>query len=130
MSSGVYALIIRLNKDETIRIGKLCKRNFKKGFYVYVGSALNNLEKRIDRHRRKRKKLFWHIDYLLNSKYAKISEVLVIKTNKKMECKLNRIISNMDNARILVKGFGCSDCICKSHLTYFDEINLIKMIKI
>jgi Uri superfamily endonuclease len=64
---GTYALIIELASDERISVGKLGKINFKKGYYLYVGSGQNSLEARIARHLRKRKKKFWHIDYLLAS---------------------------------------------------------------
>lgn len=30
---------------------------------MYVGSAKANLTKRIERHKRKRKKMHWHLDY-------------------------------------------------------------------
>ena len=124
MSSGVYALIIKLNKDQAIRIGNR-RMDFEKGFYIYIGSALNNLEKRIERHRKKGKKLFWHIDYLLNSKHARISEVLLLKTKSRLECKFSRIVSSIPGA-ISIKKFGCSDCRCKSHLYYFSELDLKK----
>lgn len=119
--SGIYSLVIKLDNGQTIKIGKLRKQKFKKGFYVYTGSALNGLEARIARHKRKTKKLFWHIDYMLASKQAKIFKVFTIQTNKRMECEFNRIIQTSPHAKAIVKGFGCSDCNCKSHLVYFGE---------
>ena len=62
---GTYCLIIQLKKDSRIEIGKLGLLNFDKGYYVYVGSALNSLEARLERHLKTEKKLFWHVDYLL-----------------------------------------------------------------
>lgn len=47
---GCYCLIIKLEKNEKIKIGKLGSINFKKGHYVYVGSAMNSLESRLKRH--------------------------------------------------------------------------------
>ena len=61
---GCYILLIKLEKDKIIKIGKFVNRLFKKGFYVYIGSALNGLENRINRHLRNNKKIHWHIDYL------------------------------------------------------------------
>ena len=52
---GSYVLIIELNQDITIYIGSLGSIFFKKGFYSYIGSALNDLENRIKRHIRKKK---------------------------------------------------------------------------
>ncbi len=127
--SGIYSLIIKLDKDLSIKIGKFGRVNFPKGFYIYTGSALNGLKSRIDRHRRKKKKKLWHIDYLLASKHTKILEVIAIEIDKRLECRLNGIISSLPNSQFLVKGFGCSDCKCKSHLVYFGSENLIKQTK-
>jgi Uri superfamily endonuclease len=118
--SGVYALIIKMGKNQTIKIGKLGKIKFSKGFYVYTGSAMNGLQARLSRHKRKVKKLFWHIDYLLASKYTKISEIFVLKTKQRIECKLNKIFAEMHGAKP-VRNFGCSDCSCYSHLICFDQ---------
>ncbi len=41
---------------------------FEKGYYVYVGSALGTLSRRVHRHELKNKKLHWHIDYITPSK--------------------------------------------------------------
>ena len=117
MVKGAYLLIIHLSKSKKIKIGKLGYIFFKKGNYIYVGSALNNLEKRIQRHKSKRKKLRWHIDYFL--RFGRISGVSAIKTNKKIECKLSEKILKIAEAS--VKNFGCSDCRCNSHLYYFDK---------
>ena len=123
--SGIYCLFIKLSKDQKIRIGKLGRIFFPKGVYVYTGSAMNGLITRIDRHKRKQKKLFWHIDYLL--KHAKIFHVISIKTNKRLECALNNMVSKLPNAKP-IKGFGCSDCKCESHLFYFPEKNFKQII--
>ncbi len=46
-------------------VGRLGKREFDAGLYVYTGSALNSLPGRVGRHLRKLKKKHWHIDYLI-----------------------------------------------------------------
>ncbi|NOQ37998.1 DUF123 domain-containing protein, partial [archaeon] len=69
---GVYVLIVKVDKDIQEKIGALGKIRFCRGTYAYVGSAQNGLEKRIARHLSKKKSLFWHIDYLLNSRHAKV----------------------------------------------------------
>ena len=68
---GVYVLLVSVCRQIIVDIGKLGAVTFRKGFYAYVGSDQNNLEKRIARHLRRNKRIFWHIDYLLDSKYAK-----------------------------------------------------------
>jgi len=121
---GTYILIIELNSDKKIQIGKFDKIFFKKGFYIYVGSALNGLDQRIKRHLKKDKKMHWHIDYLL--KDSEIVKILYRKNNYKEECKIAKnFIQKLEN----IAGFGCSDCKCKSHLfygTYKDVFNSIK----
>jgi len=110
---GIYCLIIKVKTDITPKIGALGKIRFKKGIYVYTGSAQNNLEKRIKRHLSKKKKLKWHIDYLLKNNFVKIERVLYKKAKKPGEC---RIVNKLTKTEIPIKKFGCSDCNCKSHL--------------
>lgn len=115
---ATYCLIIKLNKNSKIEIGKKGAISFKKGYYVYIGSALNSLERRIKRHFSSKKKLFWHIDYLLNSHDSKIEEGVFERTNQKWECEIAKEISTDG---LPVNGFGCSDCKCKAHLFYFEN---------
>jgi sugar fermentation stimulation protein A len=104
-----------LNSDKRISVGKLGELSFKKGYYGYVGSALNNLSKRIERHKRKEKKIRWHIDYLLN--HAKVVGVETVETLKKIECSVNDKVSRVSSE--IISSFGSSDCKCKGHLHYF-----------
>jgi Uri superfamily endonuclease len=111
---GVYYLVLELEKDSRIRVGKRTLF-FGQGSYVYVGSALNNLEKRIRRHLSTKKALHWHIDYF--SRKARIVGYRTFETTKRMECLLSRKVEAL--ADDSVAGFGCSDCRCRSHLHYF-----------
>ena len=119
---GSYVLLIELEKDSTITIGKLGKIFFKKGFYAYVGSALNGLEQRIQRHKSSDKKMHWHIDYLL--KYAEIKDAFYRESNKKEECQIANKFGKLET----ISGFGCSDCNCKSHLFYGSENDILQII--
>lgn len=121
---GCYVLLINLKEDQNIAFGTKHNDDFKKGYYAYVGSALHGLEHRIQRHLRHNKKMFWHIDYLL--KYATITQVYYKENSYREEC----IIANQlqQNAKS-VKGFGCSDCRCISHLFYAPYAQLIKMMQ-
>ncbi len=110
---GIYAIVIRVTKDTAVNVGALGEISFKKGKYVYVGSAQTNLEQRVKRHLRKEKSLFWHIDYLLSSDAAKVIRVLCREGGKVEECQIANEISEKGEA---VSCFGCSDCHCKSHL--------------
>jgi Uri superfamily endonuclease len=121
---GSYILVIELKRDKTIQVGKLGKIFFKKGFYVYVGSALNGLEQRIRRHLRSNKKRYWHIDYLLQ--YATITNVFYKESKDKEECKIAGILAKKLKS---IQSFGSSDCKCKSHLFYRSKKGLENIIK-
>ncbi len=109
---GSYIVILYLNKPENLKVGKLGTVHLEKGFYLYVGSAERGLSKRMDRHKRKTKKKFWHIDYL--TEVAHYCKVLPIRTSFNLECKIASRLKNI--ADWTIPSFGCSDCYCDSHL--------------
>lgn len=111
--NGIYVLIIQLRSDADVTVGKLGTLHFTEGLYAYVGSAQVALEKRIERHLRKEKRVFWHIDRLLQNPAAKILRVFTRTALKTEECKVAKQIAAKGEA---VKGFGCSDCKCQAHL--------------
>lgn len=118
--SGCYQLKIRIKSELEIEIGALGKCRFEKGEYVYTGSAMKNLEKRVARHRRKDKKTHWHIDYLLAHAQVELSEALCHPSASREECLYNQQLL-IAGAKVPVKGFGSSDCrICPSHLVRID----------
>lgn len=106
-----YLLRIYLKKSRYINIGKLGRFYFKSGHYFYVGSAKKNFYQRIKRHLRKKKKKFWHIDYLLQ--HANVKRVLI---GNLPEEKLAAILS--EKMTIPVLGFGASDKTSKAHLFF------------
>ena len=116
INSGVYIITYYLNRKTGIQIGKLGAFQFEKGYYYYVGSALKNLQQRIDRHLRKEKTLRWHIDYL--STKAKAVDSLPIYTTKKIECKIAQQFLSDIKFQKPIKKFGSSDCRCETHLFY------------
>jgi sugar fermentation stimulation protein A len=109
---GSYLLILHLKRRINIRIGKLGSVSFKKGFYIYVGSAMANLSKRIERHRHIRKKHHWHIDDLREA--AEFHTVLAIRSSARLECEIAKAFSEI--AEWAISGFGSTDCPCKTHL--------------
>lgn len=108
-----YQLIIKLNKNLLINVGKLGAIDFQKGTYFYTGSAKKNMEARIERHNSKYKKLHWHIDYLTILPQVQIKDVLYFSED---ECTVNQKTAGI----IPVPGFGASDCKqkCISHLKF------------
>ena len=119
---GTYVLLIENDRVRNINIGRLGKLAFIPGYYIYVGSALNNLEKRIQRHCSSNKKIFWHIDYLLEE--MEICEVFRIESNHRLEC---MVAQKFAECFFPVSGFGCSDCKCKSHLFFNEDNRQIKV---
>lgn len=110
---GIYILEISVGRNISVKVGKLGSVNFDKGLYAYVGSAQNNLEKRVERHLSKQKKNFWHIDYLLASKHVNITRVFFKTAEKSEECEF---AAELAKSGLPVTGFGSSDCECASHL--------------
>lgn len=119
---GTYILILECKKDCEIVVGSLGKINFKKGYYFYVGSAMNNIEKRISRHLRTNKKVKWHIDYITSSPNFEIIKTYIKNSDIKEECEIASIFENIFE---YIKNFGSSDCRNKSHLFYSNDINKI-----
>jgi Uri superfamily endonuclease len=115
-TKGAYCLCINVREEITVEVGALGSITFPKGEYVYVGSALNSLEPRIERHLQTSKGehdvTHWHIDYLLREPAATIQEIYVIETDVKLECSIAEKVSEHGQP---VRGFGCSDCRCVSH---------------
>jgi len=107
-----------VGRDLKIRVGSLGVVGFKKGYYVYVGSGQRYLEKRIQRHKKKIKKVKWHIDYLTTNSDVRVVEAAAYDLPKKYECILADMLRSMGFKP--VKGFGSTDCKCVSHLYRID----------
>ena len=120
---GVYVLIISVSKDITANVGALESVNFEKGLYAYVGSAQNSLEKRIERHLRKSKRKFWHIDHLLDNEFVNVVKVFSKEADKAEECRIARRLAERG---VAVENFGCSDCSCISHLFRVEDYDFLR----
>jgi sugar fermentation stimulation protein A len=115
----VYHLVLHVDEPISIRVGRLGTFAFPAGWYVYTGSAMGGLEARIARHRRRRKTLYWHIDYLLTR--ARLMDVVVIPSEQRLECARNHEVLGLTGASVIAPRFGASDCRCRSHLAYLGE---------
>lgn len=113
---GSYCIILQLDRSCEIEVGALGIIHFEKGYYIYVGSAMKELSKRIKRHQRLKKHHFWHIDYLRDK--AEFFTALPIRSSRTLECLVAEHIRRISQDEI--KGFGASDCTCQSHLFYMD----------
>ncbi|MDA8099892.1 MAG: DNA/RNA nuclease SfsA [Nitrospiraceae bacterium] len=109
---GCYVIVLKLPRERKIAIGRLGEMRFRKGYYLYVGSAMKDLTKRIERHRRLIKKYHWHIDYLREQ--AEFIAAIPIRASVDLECLLAQSAAKC--AGWSIPGFGSSDCSCESHL--------------
>lgn len=117
IDKGTYVLVLRNDSDRELDIGRLGKIRFKKGFYVYVGSAQGSLQRRLMRHLSTKKKKRWHIDYLGDN--MKVFRVFTIRGERKYEKEL--AMDLMGICDDYVPGFGAGDSRVKSHLFYFHD---------
>ncbi|MFQ6058444.1 MAG: DUF123 domain-containing protein [Anaerolineae bacterium] len=141
-TKGTYALVLYLDHETRIVIGRLGTFDLPAGYYLYVGSALGpgGLEARLARHFRAEKRLRWHIDYLLE--HAQTVEVWTAPSGGRLvtsarsgpepnssyshwaasacqECQWAEIARGLPGATIPVPRFGSSDCRCPAHLVHF-----------
>ncbi len=121
---GSYCLIISVRAKETVSTASLGKVGFKKGYWMYIGSAQGkgstNLENRLRRHFRDEKKIHWHVDYLLQTN-ANLLEAVWAETSADMECVIAQHLESLEDFIWGPKGFGATDCTksCSSHLLYY-----------
>jgi sugar fermentation stimulation protein A len=116
---GSYLLVLRIPRPLLLPVGALGPLSFQGGYYVYVGSGMGGLTARMQRHLRRRKRLHWHIDYLLAEAEPKSVKALPIRTLQRLECSLARDVTRLGERA--VPDFGSSDCRCPSHLVRFER---------
>lgn len=115
---GSYLVALRLKEKVHLHVGSLGNIQFLAGWYVYAGSAQKGLSNRVARHLRKgQKKMHWHIDHL--AAVATEAHAYPIASYRNLECDLAKGLASIGGEA--VKGFGSSDCGCKSHLFYFAD---------
>ncbi|MDD1639252.1 MAG: DUF123 domain-containing protein [Methanomicrobiales archaeon] len=117
MEPGIYCLLLE-NGPADVAVGSLGSLRFRRGWHLYVGSALGpGGLARVERHHRlyrDRDRLpRWHIDHLLLSSEFRLRAVVSAETGEDLECRLAETVGPP-----FVPGFGCSDCTCPSHLFY------------
>ncbi len=115
-NSGTYVLVILLKRSVWVCVGALGMLFFKKGVYVYVGSARRGLRPRIGRHLAKGKRLRWHIDWITSRRFFEVREIWITGAVG-VECDLAAALNKQADG--VVPRFGSSDCGCRSHLLYF-----------
>lgn len=121
---GTYVLALDLTRGLNLNVGSLGRIRFAAGHYAYVGSARRGMRARVARHLAREKRKWWHIDWLTTQ--AGVVPVAVATTERVgLECGIASALSN--GADAMVKGFGCSDCECESHLFYFSNDSTLSL---
>ena len=121
---GTYILVVSLDHNRLIMVGKLGQIIFRSGVYAYCGSAMAGYRGRVGRHFSKDKKVRWHIDYLLQE--AEPVGAYLIRGGEGVECSLGRLLSSLEGSEPVL-GFGCSDCSCPSHLYRIEESTIASL---
>ncbi|MCJ8501095.1 GIY-YIG nuclease family protein [Desulfatitalea alkaliphila] len=118
-AKGSYLLILFLPGSRTIQVGRLGPMVFDRGWYVYAGSAFGpgGLAARLGRHLQPLVKAHWHIDHLRTA--AKVVAAWMAIGPPVREHDWAAALTEGPEAGTAVRGFGCSDCRCLSHLIHF-----------
>lgn len=121
-----YRLFLNIPEDQPITVGKLGTFLFKKGVYIYVGSAKKNIAHRIKRHLKKEKTNRWHIDYVRAH-----GDLFSYETFSGLtECDLAKETIQKFNGICPYKKFGSTDCHCYSHLIYCPNVTSLAQFNI
>ena len=113
-----YLLVIEKRGFSPVRIRRRAIP-MEKAFYLYVGSAKRGLKRRLARHMKKRKKCFWHIDYITCRADAVVRAIYLAPAP---ECETFRIVSQLGT--IFGPKLGSSDCKCPSHFVKLSPLDL------
>jgi Uri superfamily endonuclease len=116
---GTYVLVYFLSRSQKIEIGQLGEIAFRKGYYLYVGSAFGRggLSVRLGHHLNPKSPQRWHIDYL--GRKAELKEVWFTTSPIKLEHQWADVLAGTVGKQPFRKKFGSSDCSCYTHLFYF-----------
>ena len=116
---GTSALILPCSTKVRVHIGRLGTLWLQPGHYVYLGSALGpgGLRARIAHHQKPPLRPHWHIDYL--RAHTQIHCIWFSYDARRREHQWARMVQTMRGAKIPLRGFGASDCHCRSHLYFF-----------
>jgi len=117
---GTYTVIVRCKGPYCSMFGKLGRARLRKGYYLYTGSALGrgavSLERRIERHMKRQKRLRWHVDYLTSRPECNVTGAVYVVSDVRLECKVNSLLSNELKVSPVLLKIGASDCKCNGHL--------------
>ncbi len=112
---GSYVLLLEVEKDFSIRNWRL-----ERGLYCYVGSAWGpgGLRARLSRHFSPKKKLRWHIDYIL-TKAKPLCAIIFIEKDEDYAYHFA-----LSHCEPYIKGFGSTDTRHVTHLFKVRDLDL------
>lgn len=114
-AAGCYALLLQLERETRLDVGRLGQLDFSSGYYIYVGSAFGpgGLRARLNRHWLGGRRRHWHIDYLRAAARPVAAWYQVQQSSREHEW-----AATLARGRGLepVAKFGATDCGCASHL--------------
>lgn len=115
-------MILEVHEPLGLDVGQLGRVFFRSGSYCYIGSGMQNLDKRVERHFEATKKVHWHIDHL--TARARTVGALMLPSDAKKECDINAMVSVTGGCEPFAPGFGSSDCSCLTHLHRLSQMGL------
>jgi Uri superfamily endonuclease len=130
-------LALWLERACRIPVGRLGEFAFPAGWVLYVGSALGpgGLAARLGRHRRRfasGKRPHWHVDYVREHAVwggawarragGRLEGDGARRNGERLECDWAAALGQRPGARIVVPGFGASDCRCPGHLVHLPAL--------
>ncbi len=125
MNKGIYLLLGFLPEGCNLKTKSKVFR-LEKGYYYYCGSAVNGLSSRVKRHLKKNKaKKHWHIDFLTEKLHVLVINPYIVGDNSLEHTLADILKENLKS----IKGFGCGDCKCESHLFYSPTLKLKPYLK-
>jgi endonuclease-3 len=130
MEKGIYTMLLKLSETTQIKVGSLGPIGFQPSYYAYTGSALGSGGfKRVQRHlkvaARTNLTRRWHLDYFIPE--TEVNCVILTNTEGDLEC---LIASEIGRGAESIVGFGSTDCECRSHLHYYQDLDSLKIIAI
>jgi len=84
-------------------------------YFPSIGLACGNLLLRTE------KRLHWNVDYLLNQPAVTLTHVIAVRTQKRLEPALARLLADDPRTFIIEKGLGAADARGATHLLAVKE---------
>ncbi len=109
-------LLLRNPRRQQVRVGRLGRCDFLRGWYLYVGSAFGpgGVAARCAHHQRVTPRPRWHIDYLRAVAYLR--QIWYSNDPQRREHQWAELLGEVLGLAEPIRGFGSSDCDCGSHL--------------